>query len=224
MAKLLEVIVTSLDEAKNAAAGGADRLELVRDLHLGGLTPSAALVESVAAAVAIPVRVMVRTADAMRVETTFDREQLAREAGALAALPLSGLVTGYVAGGQIDEPTMHHLLSAACNVPVTFHRAFEHLDDPETSIRQLKSLPQVDRILVRVGAPFTLARIARLQLAASPNLTFIAGIGLAKELLPDLKTCQAIEEVHVGRAVRSPETVAGRLDPHKVEALRKLLA
>ncbi len=41
---LLEVIVTSVDEACAAEQGGADRLELVSDLASEGLTPSLSLV------------------------------------------------------------------------------------------------------------------------------------------------------------------------------------
>jgi copper homeostasis protein len=36
---LLEVIVLSVEDARAAEEGGADRLEVVRDIHLGGLTP-----------------------------------------------------------------------------------------------------------------------------------------------------------------------------------------
>ena len=52
--KLLEVIVTSVDEARAAEEGGADRLELLRDLDVEGLTPVLALVEDVLASVTIP--------------------------------------------------------------------------------------------------------------------------------------------------------------------------
>jgi copper homeostasis protein CutC len=60
MAKTLEVIVTTVDEAIEAEAGGADRLELVRALDVGGLTPEISIARGVLAAVRIPVRVMVR--------------------------------------------------------------------------------------------------------------------------------------------------------------------
>ena len=59
-AKILEVIVSSLEDAKQAEAGGADRLEVVRDLEVGGLTPDFQLVEQIAGAVRIPIRVMLR--------------------------------------------------------------------------------------------------------------------------------------------------------------------
>ena len=57
---LLEVIAASVADAKAAQEGGADRLEIVRDLDQGGLTPPFDLVEEIAAAVEIPIRVMLR--------------------------------------------------------------------------------------------------------------------------------------------------------------------
>src|SRR5262245_44731088 len=57
---LLEVIVQSLDDARAALAGGADRLEVVRAIEDGGLTPPIELVHEIAAHVGLPLRVMVR--------------------------------------------------------------------------------------------------------------------------------------------------------------------
>lgn len=57
---MLEVIVCSVADALAAEAGGADRLELVRDLEVGGLTPPLELIQDVLRAVRIPVRVMLR--------------------------------------------------------------------------------------------------------------------------------------------------------------------
>ena len=57
---LLEVIATTVADARAAAQAGADRLELVTAMGEGGLTPGIGLVAAVVEAVAIPVNVMVR--------------------------------------------------------------------------------------------------------------------------------------------------------------------
>ena len=57
---LLEVIVQTADDALAAQDGGADRLEVVRDIGVGGLTPSLALVDAIQAVTQLPLRVMVR--------------------------------------------------------------------------------------------------------------------------------------------------------------------
>src|SRR3954447_13874461 len=56
----LEVIASSLDDARAAAAGGADRFELCSALALGGLTPSLGLLAVIKAELPQPVVFMVR--------------------------------------------------------------------------------------------------------------------------------------------------------------------
>ena len=50
----------SVADARAAAQGGANRLEVVRAIRDGGLTPALSLVEAIAAETALPLRVMVR--------------------------------------------------------------------------------------------------------------------------------------------------------------------
>ena len=58
---LVEVAVDSIESAEMAAAMGADRLELCGSLDVGGLTPSAGLIEAVRRTVSIPVFTMTVT-------------------------------------------------------------------------------------------------------------------------------------------------------------------
>src|SRR5256885_15036303 len=51
---LLEVIATSLADARAATAGGADRIELCAALRLGGLTPSLGLLDAGKATIELP--------------------------------------------------------------------------------------------------------------------------------------------------------------------------
>ena len=59
----LEVIASSVEDAVEAARGGAHRLEIVRDLSRAGLTPAIELVQQIQREVALPLRVMVRESD-----------------------------------------------------------------------------------------------------------------------------------------------------------------
>src|ERR1041384_7025056 len=57
---LLEIIVSSLDDARAAAAGGADRFELCSALALGGLSPSLGTLVSIKSQMPVRVMFMVR--------------------------------------------------------------------------------------------------------------------------------------------------------------------
>ena len=93
---VLEVIALDVEDAVAAQAGGADRLELVTDMAADGLTPSAATVAGIRAAVDIPARVMLRLADGFAagdVERLVGAACEMREAGAevvRARVPRSG--------------------------------------------------------------------------------------------------------------------------------------
>src|SRR6476469_1613252 len=109
--KLLEVIVTSVDEACEAEQGGADRLELVSDLASEGLTPQLSIVEQVLRAVSVPVRVMLRETESFEGTDDDELNSLKRHAAALRAMPVNGVVLGFVKNGDVDSAVMNQLLA-----------------------------------------------------------------------------------------------------------------
>src|SRR5262249_7246458 len=58
--RILEVCISSADEARGSELAGADRLELNSALALDGLTPSPGIVQTVLKATSLPVIAMVR--------------------------------------------------------------------------------------------------------------------------------------------------------------------
>src|SRR5688572_28325307 len=103
---LLEVIVTSLEDALAAERGGASRLEIVSHLELGGLTPNFETVREICQCVAIPVRVMLRCSES-HVPRPGEVEFLAYQAEDLAALGINGLVLGFLRENQVDVALIH---------------------------------------------------------------------------------------------------------------------
>lgn len=226
MPRLLEVIVTSLHEALEAEAGGADRLELVRSLEDGGLTPDFELARQIVGRVSIPVRVMLRENASMSSGGPAEVEILRLQAKALAQLPIDGLVIGFVREGLIDSAVMRRIFETAPNCHATFHRAFEHADDPLAAIRELKRIPQIDRILTRGGEGAWSERKKRLlewQQAAAPEIGILVGIGLSRSIFSELKRTPSFVELHAGRAARTPPTISGIVDRARVAALKSAL-
>jgi copper homeostasis protein len=217
----LEVIVTCREEAQEAEAGGADRLELVRDLDAGGLTPTLQTIRSVIESVSIPVRVMLRDHPRMQIL----REEipiLAGEANEICAFPIDGLVIGAVAHGQPDLEALRAILGdSPCRA--TFHRAFDEIEDPEQAILNLKTIPQIDRILTTGGSGSWAQRCTRLetwQALAAPEIRLIVAAGLYPE--PLLTSSQHGFEIHVGRAAREGHATSGRVRRELIAALKRL--
>ncbi len=226
MAKFLEVIVTSLEDAIEAEAGGADRLELVRALDLGGLTPDKDLVIEVLSRVAIPVRVMLREQASMEAGGSLEIGILQARAEAFAKLSIDGLVAGFVTGRLADARSMLEIAASAPAARITFHRAFDELADPIASIEELKQVPQIDRILTTGGEGDWAARKKRLigwQRAAGDAVTILVGAGLCQAVLADLGGNSELREIHVGRAARVPRAVQGRVQREAVRSLKSSL-
>jgi copper homeostasis protein len=218
---LLEVIVSSLEDALEAEQGGGGRLEIVRDLELGGLTPSFETVREICQRVAIPVRVMLRCSES-HIPGPGEVENLAQQAEDLAALGVDGLVLGFLRKDQVDVAVTRQVLSRAPNLKATFHRAFDETSHPLAEIGRLKELRQVDRILTSGGGgPWEMRakRLERYQQAATPEITILVGGGLDRVGIERLLSETRLREFHTGRAVRVPAETFGKVQAEKVRQL-----
>jgi copper homeostasis protein len=225
MRTLLEVIVQSVADAREAARAGADRLEVVRRIEDGGLTPPVALVREIAAEVSLPLRVMVRESAGY---TTSPVELLAlqRAAAALAELQVDGLVVGFAAAGGIGLEPVSHVMDAAPGMKVTFHRAFDELRDPLAAIDAVAGVHGIDRILTSGGKGPSAIRCQRLrayQERAGTRLTIIAGGGVDAEMLSAIVRTGVVREVHVGRAARERHDPEAAVAAAKVSRLREII-
>ena len=221
-----------MEDARAAADGGADRLEVVRDIRLGGLTPPASLVRAIASATALPLRVMVREnagygTDAAELVPMF------RAAATFADLGVDGLVAGFARDGHLLLDALREVLQAAPTLPVTFHRAFDSLTDPLRAIDTLSQLPQIDRILTdgiegpSRRAPLRPRRCVRLREyadRAASRLTIVAGSCVDEEMLAEVARTRCVREVHVGRAARDGADPEGPVTAARVRRLREILA
>jgi copper homeostasis protein len=219
----LEVIVSTLDDAIEAARGGADRLEVVRDLSSGGLTPPIDVVRRIQAEVPLPLRVMVRESDGYSCRSDDERRLLLDAARTLDALEVDGIVIGWIAEGRVDQVTLAAVLGAAPSLRATFHRAFDALPDPVATFDTLRQYPQIDRVLTGAGTGTwksrcsTLERYAR---ASGDALIVLPGGGIDADALEALADCRFVTEAHIGRAARIESAVDGRVSAEAIRMLR----
>lgn len=217
---LLEIIAETLEDAREAEQGGAGRIELVRHLDRGGLTPPLALIEAVVRTVRIPVRVMLRESEPFESPDCAELGRLRAAARDAHARGAEGFVAGFLRNGAVDLEGLQEVMGARAN-PVTFHRAFDEAADPLASLTALAAEARVDRVLTSGGAgewPARFARLRALRLAAPAGLTILPGGGIDDDALRALAGA-GFSEMHVGRAARVPADHSGRVRASRVAEL-----
>ncbi|MDR5779016.1 copper homeostasis protein CutC [Caballeronia sp. LZ065] len=225
---VLEVIATTVADARAAERGGADRLELVTAMGEGGLTPGIGLVEAIVEAVAIPVNVMVRPHSRSFVYDADDIAVMQREARAIARTGAHALVVGMLrADGTIDTEGLTRVVQAAGALPLTFHRAFDEARDLFAAFDTLSAFDTVTSVLTSGGKASVLdaaETITRLVgMAAGSHCTVLAGAGLGVETVAPFVASTGVHAVHLGSGVRVGGQAMAPVDEARVRRARTLL-
>jgi copper homeostasis protein len=128
---MLEIIIETLADALAAQAGGATQLDFKSALPIGGLTPSAGMMEQVCKSVDIDALVMIRPHARSFV---FSNAEVAVMCGDILRgrkLGAAGFLTGCLTEeGQVDVEAVKALQDAAGDLPLHFHLAWELTSDP----------------------------------------------------------------------------------------------
>ncbi|MFF8587312.1 copper homeostasis protein CutC [Streptomyces althioticus] len=217
---VLEVIALDVEDAVAAQAGGADRLELVTDMAADGLTPAAATVTAIRAAVDIPVRVMLRLADGFAAGAV---ERLAAAACEMREAGAEEFVLGFLdADGRVDLAAVERVAGELEGCRWTFHRAIDHAADRDALRKQLADFPGLDTYLTAGSAEGVDSGLAVLCAEAGRRgepgygQQLLVGGGLRLEHVPGLLG-EGVDAFHIGGAAR-PDGWSG---PVSAEAVRR---
>ncbi|WP_114569760.1 copper homeostasis protein CutC [Exiguobacterium flavidum] len=219
---MLEIIATTTEEARLAERAGADRIELVSALPLGGLTPSYGLIRSVLASVEIPVHVLIRPHDRSFTYSDTDKETIISDIDLVRELGAAGVVVGALTdAGRIDEGFIGEVIKHKGDLSFTFHRAFDASADLMEAAEVLADFPEIDRILTSGGARTALegAEMIKRLIEAHPELTVLPGAGITLENAGELLRLTAAHELHVGTGARTN----GTLDEAAIASFKKLV-
>lgn len=198
---IVEAAVETLHSAVAAERAGAHRLELCAGLADGGTTPSAGLVASVVERVHVPVFVLIRPRGGHFVYSDDDLAIMRSDVELACTLSVGGIVTGVLTPDhRIDAERTRSLVEAAGGLPVTFHRAFDLVEDAGEALEQLVAAG-VSRVLTSGGAARALdgaARIAHLVERAAGRIVVIAGGGIREDNVRAVVERARVTEVHTG--------------------------
>ncbi len=195
----LEIIVLNKEDAKSAQLAGADRLELVTDMSLGGISPNLDIVRSVVESVTIPVNVMVRVRGGNFTYNESEMEQHLNYISELKQLPVNGIVFGSLnLENRVEIEQLESICDAIGDLDLTFHRAID--EDVNCFMENIKQLSgRVTNVLTSGGLQSPIEENTHLLEEANTNQLQIlcgGGINLSnyKQVIKATPNC----DIHIG--------------------------
>lgn len=199
MSILLEIIATSAADCAVIEEAGADRIELCSALALGGLTPSAALVQRARAMTHLPIMMMLRPREGGFCYSAEEFRQMALDLKFGLAAGVDGFVFGCLnADGTVDARRTAHLVKLAAGRQTVFHRAFDVTPDPLATLETLIALG-VTRLLTSGQQPTAWEGadlIRRLIEQAAGRIEILPGSGIRAEHVAALVQRTGATQVH----------------------------
>ena len=206
----IEVCSTSLDDAREAEAGGAIRIELCSAITCGGVTPSHGLIKSVVDAnLNLDINVLIRAREGGFCYTEAEVEAMCQDIEFCREAGVHGVVIGALtADGDIDMEACQKMVSAAGDMSITFHRAFDICREPLVALEQIISLG-CHRLLTsgqqssaEQGAEF----IAELVKRAAGRIIIMPGAGINPKNIAAIEQKTAATEFHSTAAIDSADS------------------
>lgn len=208
----LEVCVDSLDSAITALQSGASRLEVCKNLHLGGTSPSQEFISAIHHQKAqlnklhVPCYAMVRPRDGDFFYTDDEFELMKREIASHGAnTAIQGVVFGILASNPqvcVDCPRTRSLCHLARDVglDVTFHRAFDSIHHTRLgdALEDLIAC-SVPRVLTSGGASSAhqgLAVVQELVHQSRGRISIMPGGGVSRHNVGTILRSTGVQEIH----------------------------
>ncbi len=152
---MLEVCVDTLQGAREAIRGGAQRIEISCRLEVGGVTPDRELVNAVRREVDVPLIALVRCREGDFKYDFGDKAQMLVEVRWMMELGCDGVAVGGCDSRlRLDEEFLQEAAEVARrereNCELVVHRVFDAVPDKRESLEKLISMG-FDRILTSGG-------------------------------------------------------------------------
>lgn len=195
----LEVCAGSLQSAIAAQQGGAERIEICSGLDMGGLTPSAGLIEAACSLEGIATHVLIRPREGDFLYSREEKDLMLRDIVKAHELGADGIVVGALtADGQIDTPFIKECVMAANGMSVTFHRAFDFSDNPYSALEDIISTG-ANRLLTSgraSGAEQGMTMIRELVHRAAGRISIMPGGGITVSNAAYIVFQTGVTEIH----------------------------
>lgn len=204
MSILLEACVGCYEEAKRAEMRGADRIELCDNLEEGGTTPSYGTIYLAKKNINIPISVIIRPRGGNFVYSNDEFEIMKKDIVICKELGVETVVFGILnKENKIDIERTKELIDLASGLKVTFHMAFDEIDDKFEALNQLISM-NVDRVLTKGCKTCALDgknTLKNLVEKSDNRITILVGGGVTYKNYKELSNYIGCNEMHGSKIV-----------------------
>ncbi len=212
---LLEVCCGNRQSAINAAKAGAKRIELCRDLHLGGLTPTHDDILFCREQLTLQCFVLIRPRGGDFCYTDEEFEEILSDIAFCREHGIPGVVIGFLKEDfSVDMEKCQRAMKEAGPMQVTFHRAFDRCKDWQVALEQIigcgfhRILTSGQQATAPEGAD-TLAEVVR---QSRQRITILAGGGVNSDNVLPLIQHSHVDEVHASCKLSGKVSQVGEIE------------
>ncbi|KAF5301276.1 hypothetical protein FQR65_LT19254 [Abscondita terminalis] len=199
---VLEIITLNLDDVKKANKSKADRLEFCNNIEVGGLTPKMEDIIEVVNYSKLPVNVGVRFTYEDFFFSEEERKLQIDTIAQIAKTKANGVVIGTLTKDfKVDEEFLQEVNKVRGNLDITFHRAFDLVED---KVEGMKALERCNVTNVLTSGNNILEEsfeVLEQITSLKSSVKLLIGGGVRKEYLE--RCLQISDNIHIGTAARN---------------------
>lgn len=219
----IEICANSMRSAENAKAGGADRIELCRRLEIGGTTPTEEEIRYCVKQLGLRTHVLVRPRGGDFCYSEAEFGQILEEIDMCRRCGTHAVVVGFLtAEGMIDEERTREAVRRAEGMEVTFHRAFDEMQQEPSEALETLVRCGCHRLLTsgcHLSAEAGVGVIKALVRQSQGRITILAGAGVTPKNAALIARETGVTEMHGS----CKHTLADGTTETDVETVRELL-
>ncbi len=220
----IEFCVSSIEGAIAAEQYKADRIELCSRLDLDGLTPSINLIEQCRLEYTGEIHIMIRPEDGPFSCNDYTLKKMQDSVVKSAEKGINGIVFGILNDkNQVNLKATASLVEIAhkYNLGTTFHRAFDYLTDPISSLKKLHKLG-INRILCsgsKTDVEKGMQSLKKLKSIAQNSVEIMAGGGVNQYNAPLLQQI-GLDAIHFSiHKIRENTPIYDEVNEEKIKSI-----
>ena len=196
---IIEICATSIESILNAKNAGAHRLELCENYNIGGVTPSEQFLHEAIKVSSLPINILIRPKGGDFIFNNQEYDLMINKINLFKAYNINGFVIGFMEKDRsLNSDILSEFRKITEGFELTFHRAFDFLDNQEESLELLIE-KDFDRILCsghELSAEKGLENLINYNNISNGRITIMPGGGVNLDNFQKFKRSN-FNEVHL---------------------------